>query len=170
MALIEKLTNIADAIRNKTGSTAEMSLEVMAEAIAGIQTGSGSSGGITLLESGSFTPASDITLYTVELTHIPDLFICYAEVPQTDKSVLATDAAISVNIPQLASMMPYSTNNLTNINGVIAWYDAAIHQMLSGYTSISKNGTGAIANINARSISYKLKAKTYKWETYRLWE
>lgn len=44
MALIEKLTNIADAIRNKTGSTAEMTLDAMTEAIAGIEAGGGASG------------------------------------------------------------------------------------------------------------------------------
>ena len=41
MALIEKLTNIADAIRGKTGTTEEMTLDAMAEAITGIETGGG---------------------------------------------------------------------------------------------------------------------------------
>ena len=41
MALIEKLTNIADAIRGKTGGTEELTLDAMAEAIADIQTGGG---------------------------------------------------------------------------------------------------------------------------------
>lgn len=39
MALTEKLTAIADAIREKTGSTEEMTLTEMAEAVSGIQTG-----------------------------------------------------------------------------------------------------------------------------------
>ena len=41
MALIDKLTNIADAIRGKTGTTEEMTLDAMAEAIAGIEAGGG---------------------------------------------------------------------------------------------------------------------------------
>ena len=41
MALIDKLTAIADAIRAKTGSTEEMTLTEMAAAVAGIQTGGG---------------------------------------------------------------------------------------------------------------------------------
>ena len=47
MALIDKLTNIADAIRGKTGGTDPLTLDAMAEAIAGIETGGGggSSGG-----------------------------------------------------------------------------------------------------------------------------
>lgn len=41
MALTEKLRNIADAIRGKTGGTDLLTLDEMAEAIAGIQTGGG---------------------------------------------------------------------------------------------------------------------------------
>lgn len=39
MALIDKLTNIAEAIRGKTGGTALLTLDEMATAIASIQTG-----------------------------------------------------------------------------------------------------------------------------------
>ena len=41
MALINKLTAIADAIRAKTGGTSQLSLDEMATAIAGIETGGG---------------------------------------------------------------------------------------------------------------------------------
>lgn len=41
MALTEKLTAIADAIREKTGEVAALSLEAMVEAINGIETNSG---------------------------------------------------------------------------------------------------------------------------------
>lgn len=43
MALIEKITNIADAIRSKTGTTDTMTLAQMPELINGIQTGGGGS-------------------------------------------------------------------------------------------------------------------------------
>lgn len=52
MALTDKLTNIADAIRGKTGKTEELTLDQMATEIAGIETGGGSSGGS--MESGEF--------------------------------------------------------------------------------------------------------------------
>ena len=42
MALTDKLTAIADAIRTKTGSTDLLTLDGMAEAIAGIPSGGGS--------------------------------------------------------------------------------------------------------------------------------
>lgn len=41
MALTDKLTAIADTIRGKTGGTQEMTLEQMAQAIAGIEVGGG---------------------------------------------------------------------------------------------------------------------------------
>lgn len=44
MALIDKLTNIADAIRGKTGGADPLSLDAMAEAIAAIETGGGGGG------------------------------------------------------------------------------------------------------------------------------
>ena len=55
MALTDKLTAIADAVRGKTGGTGEMTLEQIAQAIAGIESGGG--GGKTA--SGVYTPASD---------------------------------------------------------------------------------------------------------------
>ena len=50
MALIDKLTAIADAIRGKTGKTDEMTLDQMVTEIEGIQTGGG--GGDTAMEDG----------------------------------------------------------------------------------------------------------------------
>ena len=170
MSIYSKMTAIADAIREKTGGTALLTLDAMAEAIAGIETGGGSSGGSTLIESGSFTLAAESTKYDVELTNVPDLFICYAEVPETDTSSAALDGAICLNCPQTTNMIPYKTDYVTNINFLINWYTACGHQTLAGYSYVIKNGTGAIAKLVARSNSYKLKAKTYKWESYRLWE
>lgn len=45
MALTDKLTAIADAIRDKTGGTEEMTLDQMATEINGIEVGGGSGGG-----------------------------------------------------------------------------------------------------------------------------
>ena len=52
MALTDKLTAIADAIRGKTGGTETLNLDQMAEEIAGIESGSGSSG--AQYETGTF--------------------------------------------------------------------------------------------------------------------
>ena len=55
MALIDKLTAIADAIRSKTGGTESMTLDEMATAILNITVGGGSSNTITL-EDGTELP------------------------------------------------------------------------------------------------------------------
>ena len=58
-ALDGALTNIADAIRGKTGSTQKLTLEGMVAAIAGIGTGGGS-GGASGIYMAKVTPAEDV--------------------------------------------------------------------------------------------------------------
>ena len=50
MSVNEKMTAIADAIREKTGGTDPLTLDAMAEAIAGIETGGGGASGIVLVD------------------------------------------------------------------------------------------------------------------------
>jgi hypothetical protein len=50
MAITDKLYAIADAIRGKTGGTTPLTLDGMAAAIAGIQTGGGGTNGIYMAE------------------------------------------------------------------------------------------------------------------------
>lgn len=64
MALIDKLTAIADAIRGKTGGTDALTLDRMAAAIAGIETGGGS-GGASGIYMAKVTPASDSENLTI---------------------------------------------------------------------------------------------------------
>lgn len=63
MALTDKLTAIADAIRGKTGKTAEMTLDQMAAEISGMEAGGGA-GGIYMAK---VTPASDMD--SMEIMH-----------------------------------------------------------------------------------------------------
>lgn len=81
MALIDKLTAIADAIRGKTGGTDPLTLDQMSVAIAGIETGGGSSGASGIYMA-KITPASDADELTV--THnlgTTDILlaVCFAE-------------------------------------------------------------------------------------------
>lgn len=54
MALTDKLTSIADAIRSKTGKTDKLTLDAMVTEIDGIETGSGTKGDFTLEEIKDF--------------------------------------------------------------------------------------------------------------------
>lgn len=137
--------------------------------IANIAASVGGNGAV-LLESGEFTLAAETgSAYTVELTKEPDLFICFPEVPETDTSGGATDGALCINIPQLVDLFPYATNHVTNLGGALNWFTSGTHQIVENYAWVSADDTGTKATIKPRSNSYKLKAKTYKWETYKLW-
>lgn len=63
MALIDKLTAIADAIRGKTGGTALLTLDDMAAAIAGISSGGGGGSGLAY-DMGEFVLEADTTAGT----------------------------------------------------------------------------------------------------------
>lgn len=64
MALTNKLTAIADAIRGKTGKTDPLTLDGMATAIAGIQAGGGGSEAVELLYETTFSVAESISTST----------------------------------------------------------------------------------------------------------
>ena len=88
MALIDKLTNIADAIRGKTGGTDPLTLDAMAEAIASIQTGGG--GGDSGIISGSFTPAENLLEAEISIGADTNNFLIYATSDVLGNSAKAT--------------------------------------------------------------------------------
>lgn len=96
-ALDGALTGIADAIRGKTGGTEPLTMEGMAAAIGGIQTGA--QFGATLYDvfhdfcsanefiEVEFTVVSDATSNTTvphTLGRVPDAVVLYAKVPRVD--------------------------------------------------------------------------------------
>lgn len=167
-ALDAGMTSVANAIRAKGGTTEPLSWPDGFK--AAVDSITGGIAGAVLLESGEFTLAEDTDqVYTVELNDVPDLFVCYAETPETDTSSAATDGAFCMNIPNIAGMFKYGTY-VTNLNYSICWYTTGAHQLLANYAWVSTDGSGTIATIKPRSSSYKLKAKTYKWEAYKIWE
>ena len=167
-ALDAGMTAVADVIRAKAGTTEPLAwpdgFKAAVEAI------SGGIAGALLLESGEFTLANDTaTAYSVELNNVPDLFICYAETPETDTSAGATEGAFCMNVPIVSGMIKYNTY-VTNINFSIRWYNSGVWQLAANNAWVKTEGSGTIATINPASSRYKLKAKTYKWEAYKIWE
>lgn len=72
MALIDKLTNIADAIRGKTGGTDPLTLDGMAEAIESIAVGGGGSSGggnsvITVEHMTTITVSEPVSAVTIPI-------------------------------------------------------------------------------------------------------
>lgn len=88
MALTDKLTAIADAIRGKTGKSDSMTLDQMPTEIAGIQAGGG---GVTVesanvyeitIGANSITNAFDANAYIFGLVHAP-AYVLLNSVPDT---------------------------------------------------------------------------------------
>ena len=80
MALTDKLTNIANAIRSKSGSTGSLTLDQMPMAIQNIPSGGLPEG----FEMGEFTPTEDITgspSYKIyhSLERVPNIVAIYAD-------------------------------------------------------------------------------------------
>lgn len=64
----EKMTAIADAIREKTGGTEPLGLDAMAQAIAALETGGGLPANIKAISSGIYKPPQQMSK-TVTITH-----------------------------------------------------------------------------------------------------
>ena len=87
MALIDKLTNIADAIRGKTGGTNPLTLEEMVSAIASIENSGG--GGVadslitieTVIPTESFTNGAGLGNYVAPIfTSLNSKKLCFLQV------------------------------------------------------------------------------------------
>lgn len=167
-ALDAGMAAVADAIRAKAGTTDPLAWPDGFK--AAIEAISGGIAGVVLLESGEFTLANDAaTAYSVELNNVPDLFVCYAETPETDTSAGATEGAFCMNVPSISGMIKHNTY-VTNINFSIRWYNSGVWQLAANNAMVETDGSGTIATIKPASSGYKLKAKTYKWESYKIWE
>lgn len=83
MALTDKLIAIADAVREKAGTTEAMTLTQIAETIAGIETGGGGAktayGTLTLSEKISAADRSDATIVSHNLGVVPTGFLAIVE-------------------------------------------------------------------------------------------
>lgn len=81
MALTDKLTNIADAIRSKGGTTDQLTLAGMVDAINAIQTGSGDTG--LAYDMGEFVFDTDWNTTFRQIPHnlgeIPDCIIVWSD-------------------------------------------------------------------------------------------
>ena len=167
MALTDKLTAVADAIRTKRGTTGTYTLAQMPAAILGI-TGTELPSGISAIAYGKHTLASDSSYSTgFTVTHnlgaVPNMFLFYT----------------STNISKTQSMLftIYSTINLVKapILGILS----SSYPTLSVYHTTSTSAlvastTGAAYGINsvtATTVTVKAhslatlywRAGTYNW-------
>ena len=104
MALTEKLGNIADAIRGKTGKTDAMTLDQMVTEIAGIQTMGG---------------GDDATVAGLLECNLEELFNEAATVVATARICQNNTTLKKVNLPNVKSMVAYVFAGCTSLTEVI---------------------------------------------------
>lgn len=182
MALTDKLTDIADAIRGKTGKTEEMTLDQMPLEIASIVSG-GSGGGGIQSASGTYVLTEDAVSISIDINDIgfiPDL--AFVTLDETDFTYTSAPTKIwaLLNIPFLrehCGIQPYQTLGFSNTNcgflyrgaqGTNTFQVAAPASNFVGYPKSA--GTNIRINLTRSAASYPIIAGTYKWECHKVWE
>jgi hypothetical protein len=172
MALTDKLTAIANAIREKTGKTESLTLDQMVTEITGIEVG----GGGVAITTGTFTLSADSAKrYDVQhgLGAVPKVILCWVSDYETTAGYFTLGAGayfdgVDVNAPVYAKSAsatgnycypgaPYAPPITARMDGKTS-QDGVFYQANANFFSIGDN------NINTSSPLFKLHSgKTYIW-------
>lgn len=160
MSVNTKMTAIADAIRAKTGGTAALSLDAMAEAIAGL--GSGLSDDIEEINYGTYEHASSSYTgsgsVTVEhgLSGIPHLFAA------------VVDMDYSASIPKIddsTTVVSASTRYVYTSGGSIYNIGAQVYTVYGG--SVNRDSINSPGDTKGYLGSYIKRGAVYRWIAVR---
>lgn len=160
MSVNTKMTAIADAIRAKTGGTAALSLDAMAEAIAGL--GSGLSDDIEEINYGTYEHAS--SSYTgsgyayVEhgLSGIPHLFAAVVDMDYSASIPKIDDGTIVASV---------STNPVSTSGGSIYSIGAQVYTAYDG--SVNRANSNSPSETKGYLGSYIKRGAVYRWIAVR---
>ena len=170
MALTNKLTNIADAIRTKNGTSAKLSLDDMASSILAIESGSG-------IDTSDATATADDIIYEktayVNGEKITGNIVRYngtTYTPTTEDELFPAGAYNSkIIVKGDANLLPENIRqgvSIFNVEGTLSPYEdtdstATAENIESGYTAYVKGEqitgsleTGVQANLLANSTTY----------------
>lgn len=122
MALTDKLTAIADAIRSKGGTTGQLTLTGMVDAINAIQTGSGGGSGLAY-DMGEFvfdadTPSHITPAVQHNLGEIPDCIIVWSDNWAGNTEVIDTTYNIMVGFMWFRELTGMTEHGSTTVNAV----------------------------------------------------
>lgn len=177
MALTDKLTAIADAIRSKGGTTDQLTLAGMVDAINAIQTGSG---GIQSA-SGEYSIAEDVANLNIDITGIgfvPDLVVVYLDETSMEYTSAPTKIWYLSYVTDIVDRIPIGVNdnivyNRTNVGmlwrGARGTYTQQMAPTTTNYVGTPKAETGIYINLMRSSSAYPIIAGTYKWFAYKIW-
>lgn len=160
MALIDKLTAIADAIRGKTGGTALLTLDDMAAAIAGIPSGGGGGSGLAY-DMGEFVLESDSNVTSP--TYISHNF---GEKPGF--VLVWTDDYVGVTNPDEAYATALGFVWFNQIMGLENWFTNSMKGEGTTVTFTQSKAAGGMNVVKPTSASYTLPSDQVSAESFRL--
>ena len=163
MALTDKLTAIANAIRGKTGGTKKLTLDEMVAAINSISGGGGGlPAGIAAAAFGEYAVASDFTTTRQTVTHnlgvVPDLVLFYY-----DGGNIAT--TYSMLFALRCTKFGYRSSAYNGYNAYHGNSTTTVSLANTNSTSVGvSNLTATTFQIASHSTSYYWRGgRTYKW-------
>ena len=175
-ALDAQLTSIADAIRSKGGTTDQLTLAGMVDAINAIQTGGG---GIQSV-SGEYSIAEDVASFNIDISDIgfvPDLVVVYLDETGMEYTSTPTKIWYLSYVPDIIDMINVVIGgivyNRTNVG--VLWRGAGgtyVQQTAAPSTNFvgTRNSeTGIHIHLTRSAASYPIIAGTYKWFAYKIW-
>ena len=177
MALTDKLTAIADAIRSKGGTTDQLTLAGMVDAINAIQTGSG---GIQSA-SGEYSIAGDVAKLNIDISDIgfvPDLVVAYLDETGMEYTSTPTKIWYLSYVPDIVDRIPVGATagkvyNRTNVSvlwrGAGGTYVQQTAALSTNFVGTLNNETGIRIHLARSAASYPIIAGTYKWFAYKIW-
>ena len=172
-----QLTSIADAIRSKGGTTDQLTLAGMVDAINAIQTGSG---GIQSA-SGEYSIAEDVASLNIDISDIgfvPDLVAVYLDETGMEYTSTPTKIWYLSYVPDIIDMVNVSMNTqigYTRTNVGVLWrgaegtYTQQLAAVSTNYVGTAKYETGIRIHLASGSTTYPIIAGTYKWFAYKIW-
>lgn len=171
-----QLTSIADAIRSKGGTTDQLTLAGMVDAINAIQTGSG---GIQSA-SGEYSIAEDVKSLNIDISDIgfvPDLVVVYLDETGMEYTSTPTKIWYLSYVPDIIDMVNVSNavQLYTRTNVGVLWRGAEgtyIQQtapVSTNYVGTDKYETGIRIHLARSAATYPIIAGTYKWFAYKIW-
>ena len=176
-ALDAQLTSIADAIRSKGGTTDQLTLAGMVDAINAIQTGGG---GIQSV-SGEYSIAEDVAGFNIDISDIgfvPDLVAVYLDETGMEYTSTPTKIWYLSYVPDIVdrihvSNFPVIVYTRTNVG--VLWrggkgtYVQQSAPVSVNYVGTTEGETGGHIHLARSAASYPIIAGTYKWFAYKIW-
>ena len=177
VVLDAQLTSIADAIRSKGGTTDQLTLAGMVDAINAIQTGSG---GIQSA-SGEYSIAEDVASLNIDISDIgfvPDIVAVYLDETGMEYTSTPTKIWYLSYVPDIVDMIPigaigniaYSRTNVSVLwRGARGTYTQQSAPVSTNYVGTTKGETGIRIHLARSAATYPAIAGTYKWFAYKIW-